>query len=41
MARLAKVLQKHPQVIVIEDNVYEGMTFDDMFNKPLPKIAFQ
>jgi aspartate/methionine/tyrosine aminotransferase len=41
MSRLAKILQKHPQVIVLEDNVYEGMTFDDMYGKPLPKMAFQ
>lgn len=27
--------------MVIEDNVYTGMTFDDMLGKPLPKIAFQ
>ena len=41
LAKLAKILQKHPQIIALEDNVYEGMTFDDMFNKPLPKLAFQ
>ena len=27
--------------MIIEDNVYEGMTFDDMFGKDLPKMAFQ
>jgi kynurenine--oxoglutarate transaminase/cysteine-S-conjugate beta-lyase/glutamine--phenylpyruvate transaminase/kynurenine aminotransferase len=26
-------------VIVLEDNVYEGIIFDDMFKKPLPKIS--
>lgn len=26
---------------MVEDNVYEGMTFDDMFGKELPKISFQ
>lgn len=25
----------------MEDNVYEGMTFDDMFGKDLPKMAFE
>ncbi len=38
---MAEILQKYPHVIVLEDNVYEGMTFDDMYNKPLPKMAFQ
>ena len=41
MARLAKILQKFPQVVVVEDNVYEGMTFDDMLDVTLPKMAFQ
>lgn len=41
LARLAKILEKHPQVVVIEDSVYEGITFDDMYNKPLPKMAHQ
>ena len=27
-------------MIVIEDNVYEGLTFDDFYQKPLPKLAF-
>lgn len=31
LARLAEILQKYPRVVVVEDNVYEGMTFDDMF----------
>ena len=25
---------------MIEDNVYEGVLFDDMFKKPIPKVAF-
>ena len=37
---MAKILEKHPKVVVIEDNVYEGVMFDDMYKKPLPKIAF-
>lgn len=37
---MASVLRKHPQIIVVEDNVYEGMTFDDAFGKALPKMAF-
>jgi aspartate/methionine/tyrosine aminotransferase len=41
LAEVARILQKHPQVIVIEDNVYEGMTFDEYFKKPLPKLCFQ
>jgi kynurenine aminotransferase len=41
LGRMAEILQKFPQVVVIEDNVYEGITFDDMYNKPLPKMAFQ
>jgi kynurenine aminotransferase len=40
LQKIADILQKHPQVIVIEDNVYEGVMFDDMFKKPIPKIAF-
>lgn len=38
---MSAILQKYPRVAVIEDNVYEGVTFDDMFEKPLPKVAFQ
>jgi aspartate/methionine/tyrosine aminotransferase len=38
LARIAEVLRRHPQIIVVEDNVYEGMTFDDLLGKPLPKI---
>ena len=41
MEQLASILHKHPQVIVLEDNVYEGMTFDDYFKKELPKLCFQ
>ena len=40
LERIAAILKKHPQILVVEDNVYEGMTFDDMFGKPLPKMAF-
>ena len=38
--KLAVILKKWPQIVVIEDNVYEGVMFDDMFKKPIPKIAF-
>lgn len=41
LARIAEILSKHPQIIVVEDNVYEGMTFDEYFDKPLPKLSFQ
>lgn len=41
LVKIASILRKHPQIISVEDNVYEGMTFDDMFNKPLPKLCFQ
>lgn len=41
MVELARILEKHPQIVVVEDNVYEGMTFDDYFKKPLPKMCFQ
>ena len=41
MAKIANILKKYPQVVVIEDNVYEGMTFDSYFKQPLPKMAFQ
>lgn len=27
--------------MIIEDNVYEGKTFDDMLNKSLPKMVTQ
>lgn len=32
-------MKKFPRVVIVEDNVYDGMTFDDMFEKNLPKIA--
>lgn len=38
--RLGAILEKYPRVVVVEDNVYENMTFDDMFQKELPKLAF-
>ncbi len=41
LSKIASILRKYPQIISVEDNVYEGMTFDDMFNKPLPKLCFQ
>ena len=28
LAKIAAILRKHPKIVVIEDNVYEGMTFD-------------
>ena len=40
-AKIAEILQKWPKVVVIEDNVYEGITFDELYKQPLPKIAFQ
>jgi aspartate/methionine/tyrosine aminotransferase len=40
LEKIAAILKKHPQIIVVEDNVYEGTTFDKYFDKPLPKIAF-
>ena len=33
LAKLAKLLEKYPRVVIVEDNVYERMTFDDMFEK--------
>ena len=41
MAQLAKILKKFPRVVVVEDDVYDGMLFDDMLGKPLPKMALQ
>jgi aspartate/methionine/tyrosine aminotransferase len=41
LSKIASILRKYPHIISVEDNVYEGMTFDDMFNKPLPKLCFQ
>lgn len=38
--RLASILKKYPRVIVIEDNVYENLTFDDYYQKELPKMSF-
>jgi hypothetical protein len=35
---MAGILKKHPQVVIIEDNVFEAMKYDDMLEKPLPKI---
>ncbi len=40
LEKLAAILKKHPQIIVVEDSVYEDMQFDDMMDKPLPKMAF-
>lgn len=40
MFKISEILRKHPQVAIIEDNVYEGMTFDHLNGKPLPKIAY-
>lgn len=39
--KLVEILKKYPRIIVLEDNVYERMIFDDMFEKDLPKIALQ
>ena len=41
MARIAKIVQKYPRIIIVDDNVYEGYIYDNMFEKPLPKVAFQ
>jgi aspartate/methionine/tyrosine aminotransferase len=41
ISRLAAMISKYPRIIVLEDNVYEGMTFDDTFGKHLPKISLQ
>jgi aspartate/methionine/tyrosine aminotransferase len=38
LTRIAEILRKYPNIIVIEDNVYEGMIFDELLGKPLPKI---
>lgn len=38
--KLGEILLKFPRIIIVEDNVYEGMTFDDMEGKELPKLAF-
>ncbi len=40
LERLAQILKKYPQILIVEDNVYEGMTFDETFGQPLPKMAF-
>lgn len=39
--KIADLLREYPKVIVIEDNVYEGLTFDEYYQKPLPKLAFE
>jgi len=38
LAKIASIVRKHPQITIVEDNVYEGMTFDRFLGKPLPKI---
>jgi aspartate/methionine/tyrosine aminotransferase len=38
--RIADMLKKYPRVVVVEDNVYEGLTFDDFYQKELPKMSF-
>ena len=40
LQRFAKILEKFPKVIVIEDNVYEGLAFDEFYQESLPKMAF-
>lgn len=40
LKKIASIIEKHPRIVVVEDNVYEGMTFDDMFQKDLPKMSF-
>lgn len=40
LERIASMLKKYPRVIVIEDNVYEGLTFDNYYQQDLPKFAF-
>ena len=39
ISRLGEILKKYPRIIIVEDNVYEGMTFDSYFEKDLPKFA--
>lgn len=31
--RIAELLRKYPRVLVVEDNVYEGLTFDDYYQR--------
>lgn len=40
LERIAHLLQKYPRVVVVEDNVYEGLTFDNYYQKELPKMSF-
>jgi aspartate/methionine/tyrosine aminotransferase len=34
------MLKKYPRIVVVEDDVYEGLTFDDYYQKDLPKMSF-
>lgn len=38
---MAEILSKYPRIIVIEDNVYEGMIFDELLGTRLPKIIYE
>lgn len=33
LKKIAEILKKYPKVLVIEDNVYEGLTFDEFYQK--------
>ena len=37
--RMAEVLKEFPDVVVVEDNVYYGLLYDDLQGKELPKLS--
>lgn len=41
LKKIAEIIRKHPRMIIIEDNVYEGMTFDELLGSKLPKIIHE
>lgn len=41
LKRIAGIVSKHPKIVIIEDNVYEGMIFDELLGSRLPKIIHE
>lgn len=41
LKQIAEIVSKHPRLVIIEDNVYEGMIFDDLLGTNLPKIIHE
>lgn len=40
MQKIADLLKNYPKVVVIDDNVYDGSSFDNKFGTVLPKMHY-